>query len=289
MTNFLKPFFTYTKSQRIGVVALLSCIVLLHVFYFINLQTPIKEDPEKLKWLALQTELDSMKLSSQQKVRTMYPFNPNFITDYKGYVLGMSVAEIDRLHEFRKQNKYVNSATEFQNLTKVSDSLLATMSPYFKFPEWVTNKKTYKTYQPYKEYAKPKIVVLDINAATAEDLDKVYGIGETLAARIIKMRESLGGFVSMEQMADVYGLSEEVIEKLKEHFIVGPTPQVKKIAINNQSIKELSQFPYFRYTLARQIVTFRSMNGDIKTLDDLTKIKGFPVEKAHIIALYLDF
>ena len=93
----------------------------------------------------------------------------------------------------------------------------------------------------------------------------------------------------MEQMKDVWGLSPEVIENLNFHFKVLTLPNVKKIDINNASIKELSQFPYFNYQLAKQIVTFRSMNGDIKNIDDLTKIKGLSIDKANIIVLYLDF
>jgi hypothetical protein len=60
----------------------------------------------------------------------IYPFNPNFITDFKGYKLGMSVTEIDRLLAFRKTNRYVNSAAEFQQVTQVSDSLLAQIAPF---------------------------------------------------------------------------------------------------------------------------------------------------------------
>lgn len=289
MNSLLKPYFSYTKSQRRGVLALLSIILLLQLLHFVDLQTPIENSSEKQQWLALQTKLDSMKVEAGKNVRTIYPFNPNFITDYKGYTLGMSLQEIDRLHAYRKRNLYVNSAAEFQSVTKVSDSLLATISPYFKFPDWVTAKKGQSAYKPYKEFTKPKIVVMDINAATLEDLDKVYGIGETLAARILKHKTSLGAFVSMEQMQDVYGLSPEVIDKLNEHFKIQTTPDIKKIAVNERSIKELAEFPYFRYALAKQIVTYRSMNGNIKSVEDLTKIKGFPVDKAHIIALYLDF
>ena len=54
-------------------------------------------------------------------------------------------------------------------------------------------------------------------------------------------------------------------------------------------IKELIKFPYFKYALAKEIVTYRSMNSGIKNIDDLTKIKGFPVDKIKIIALYLEF
>ena len=56
----------------------------------------------------------------------------------------MSIEEIDRLHSFRKKNKYVNSIEEFQELTKMSDSLLNKISPYFKFPDWVVKRESAK-------------------------------------------------------------------------------------------------------------------------------------------------
>ena len=107
--------------------------------------------------------------------------------------------------------------------------------------------------------------------------------------RILKYKESLGGFVSMEQMKEIWGLSPEVVQSLSANFKVGALPGFKKIDINNASVKELAQFPYFKYNLAREIVIYRSMNGGIKNTADLIKIKGFPVDKESIIGLYLDF
>ena len=227
--------------------------------------------------------------SSSQKA-TIYPFNPNFITDFKGYKLGMSTAEIDRLLAYRKQNKFVNSAEEFQQVTKVSDSLLNKISPFFKFPDWVKNKTNNSYFANKKDYPKKESnkSLVDINIATQEDLMKVYGIGEGLSKRILEQREKLGAFVSMDQMKLIWGLSPEVVEKLNQSFVIKSKPIAKKIRINDLSAKELSQFPYFRYNLAKEIVTYRSMNGDIK-IEDLSKIKGFPVENINIIALYLEF
>jgi DNA uptake protein ComE-like DNA-binding protein len=228
----------------------------------------------------------------KKEVPEIYPFNPNFITDYKGYKLGMSVAEIDRLLAFRKENKYVNSAKDFQKVTLVSDSLLNSIEPYFKFPEWVKNKKSTVQYSYSSKIIsskKEKFILLDINQATQEDLIKIYGIGEVLSLRILKFKESLGGFVSMKQMEDVWGLSPEVVESLNSRFKVFSVPDVKKIDINNASLKELAQFPYFKYALAKEIVSYRSMYGDIKNASDLTKIKGLSIDKTNIIALYLTF
>ena len=200
----------------------------------------------------------------------------------------MSVQEIDRLLAFRKTNKYVNSPQEFQAVTKVSDSLLNAIAPYFKFPDWVKNKKEFKAYSNQNYEKKEKIAVLDINVASQEDLKKLYGIGDALSDRIIKEKDKLGGFMSMEQMNDVWGLSPEVIVELNKHFKIKTVPDVKKININTATIKELMQFPYFRYALAKSIVTYRSMNNGIKNKEDLLKIKDFPIEKVNIIVLYLE-
>lgn len=289
----IQTYFRFTREQRAGVFLLFIIIIVLQlVCFFVDFSAVTKNYSEKQKWLSLQSQIDSMKVGSQKEFSKMYPFNPNFITDYKGYKLGMSVQEIDRLLAFRKENKYMNSPKEFQNVTKASDSLLNAIAPYFKFPDWVNNKKEFKEYKNYSNQAfakKEKIVLIDINQATQEDLVKIYGIGEAISLRILKQKESLGGFVSMEQMKDVWGLSSEVIENLNTHFKVSVLPDFKKIDINNASLKELSQFSYFRFALAKEIVTYRSMKGDIKNIEDLLKIKGFPVDKANIIGLYLKF
>ena len=286
----LKSYFLFTKSQRVGIVLLFIVILAgQSILYFLNNSEPPVGNVDNRQWLSVQAEIDSLKhvVPAAPKV---YPFNPNFITDFKGYQIGMSVAEIDRLLAFRKTSKYVNSAAEFQAVTKVSDSLLNVISPYFKFPDWANQKRgSYKPYAQNKFAKKQKAVVLDINRATAEDLIKVYGIGPALSERILKQKGILGGFVSMEQMNDVWGLSPEVVANLKKSFEVSTLPDIKKVQVNRASLKELSQFPYFRYPLSKAIVTYRSMNGDIKNNEDLAKIPGFPVEKIARIAVYLEF
>lgn len=289
--NTLKSLFYYPSDQRKGIFALFCVFVfLLLVYYFIDFssETPV-DSKEKKEWLAQQIALDSLKNVTKEESSKIRPFNPNFITDFKGYKLGMSVAEIDRLLAFRKLDKYVNSAKEFQEVTKVSDSLLAQIEPYFKFPDWVKNKKEFKAFEKKFDNKNTKIEVKDINLASQEDLIKIYGIGPALSERILKQREILGAFVSMEQLEDVWGLSPETIQNVQKHFKIGTYSNINKIPINTASIKDLMKFPYFKYQLAKNIVTFRSMNGEIKNSEDLAKIKDFPVEKIKIIALYLEF
>lgn len=295
-----KSYFVFTRMQRNGLFVLVTLMLLLQLCYhFIDFSAEEPDSVEKREWLALQEQIDSLQRQTPPNP-AKYPFNPNFITDYKGYRLGMSLAEIDRLHAFRKQGKFVNSAGEFQEVTKVSDSLLAAIAPDFKFPDWVTTRQKAQSRRQIAEggrrkadrrwqTAENKWVVKDINLATKEDLMAIYGIGEALSDRILKQREILGGFVSMSQMADVWGLSPEVIEKLNERFAVRNLPAVAKVRINDAPVSILAKFPYFRYALAKEIVTYRSMNGGINGVADLAKIKNFPVEKVDIIAVYLEF
>lgn len=278
----------FSKKERKGLLVFFVLVLLFQIVYFyISFKENFtEENPEKSEWLSNQTWIDSLK-TIEKPTYQIRPFNPNFITDFKGFQLGMSVEEINRLLDFRKTEKFVNSAKEFQQVTGISDSLLSQISPYFKFPEWVTNpkKSSYRKFEQQPE----NIVIKDINIATQEDLIKVRGIGEKLSERILKYKSLLGAFVSMEQLREVYGLSDEVIVELNKYFIVLDTSEAKKIKINELSIKELGSFPYFKYPVSKNIVSYRSMSGEIKDKDELSKIPDFPIEKIEIIALYLGF
>lgn len=289
----------FSKGHYFGIVILICSIGLLQLFiYWFNNQkdtTSLDLTPEEKNWLLAQNEIDSLKEAAQENSNKIYPFNPNFISDYKGYKLGMSETQIDKLHQFRKQNKYVNSNAEFQKLTGVSNEWMKQYAIYFKFPDWVTNG-TFKNYQSkfestYKKFDKKesKIVVQDLNTANQVELEKVYMIGEKLSVKILSEREKFGNFASMEQLGFIWGISPEAIADLNKKFQIKSSGNLKKININTFTIKELQQFPYFNYTIAKNIVTFRSMNGDFKSSEDLTNVKQFPLEKLKIIALYLEF
>ncbi|WP_396181195.1 ComEA family DNA-binding protein [Flavobacterium sp.] len=289
----------FSKGHYFGIAILICSIGLLQLFiYWYNNQkdtTSFELTQEEKNWLLVQNEIDSIKEVNQENSNIIYPFNPNFISDYKGYKLGMTEAQIDRLHQLRKQNKYVNSKSEFQKLTGVSNEWMKQYAIYFKFPDWVTKRtnKNYKskfenTYQKFDK-KETKIVVQDLNTTDQIALEKAYMIGEKLAIRIISEREKFGNFVSMDQLQFIWGISPEAISDLNKKFQIKSSGNLKKININTSTIKELQQFPYFNYTIAKNIVTFRSMNGDFKKSEDLTNVKLFPLEKLQIIALYLEF
>jgi DNA uptake protein ComE-like DNA-binding protein len=286
----MKSHFTFTEKQRNGIFLLLLIIILLQlgIFYSIFSNNPSRESPKDIQ--KFQQEIDSLKtINSNDRNPKIYPFNPNFITDYKGYSLGMSVEEIDRLLEFRAKDKWVNSAEQFQEVTQVSDSLLAEISPYFKFPEWVTNPKP-KTYQTNSYINKPKSFSekIDLNKATANQLQTVYGVGEKLSQRIIKYREKHeNGFIADIELTEVYGLSPEVIQRINEQFAVKTPRPIEKYDLNSATKEQLVTIPYLDYEVVHHIIEQRILRDGFKSLDELTKVKDFPIHKIEIIKLYL--
>ena len=289
-TSLFSSYFIFSKSQRNGLFVFLFCVVVFQfLYFFIDFSQHSKEKSlDKKEWMHLKVQKDATSGYFEKSKRVVSPFNPNFITDFKGYQLGMSMEEIDRLLAFRKTNRFVNSPKEFQEVTQVSDSLLQKMAPNFKFPDWVL-KRNLNQLKTSLFHTKETKVIIDINLATVEDLKKVYGIGDALSLRILKEKDKLGGFVSMEQLKDIWGLSPEVIQSLQNEFTIRQLPPIKKINLNVSSIKELMQLSYFKYPLAKAIVTYRSMNGKFQNVEELTKISDFPIDKIKIIALYLEF
>lgn len=284
----MKGFPFFKRNQRIGIFLLLLLIVLIQIAYFVVDFSEKTSERSSQLFANIEKQVDSLRtVALRPKKDTIYPFNPNYITDYKGYILGMSTEEIDRLLAFRKQGKFVNSTQEFQNITKISDSLLKKIAPAFKFPEWVNSKKS-------NDYQKVKTSLTsshkekqDINTATKEQLMEVKGVGNVLSDRILKYKERLQGFVEMDQLAEVYGLETDVVERLKIQFEVKTLPNIVKKDINLITLRELAKIPYLKYEEAKKIIGLRSELGNFKKFDDLLEINEFDTLKIRKLQFYL--
>ena len=270
----------FNQSQYRGILWLLLLIIAGQLFFYFF---PFGSNYTPTENHLLQREIDSLKkLASQPKKDTIYPFNPNFITDYKAYRLGLTPEQFDRLQAFRAQDKYVNSAVEFQQVTGISDTLLVKISSSFKFPEWVKHRKEFANKLAPKHLPKQ-----DINTATAEELMKIYGIGEGFSKRILQYREKLGGFTYIEQVSEVYKLEKEVYERIAERFEVQTVPVIEKQDINKLNMYQLSKVPYVHYGEGKKIVGLRSALGQITSFSQLLQIEGFDEQRLQRLQLYL--
>lgn len=122
-----------------------------------------------------------------------------------------------------------------------------------------------KTNQPIKN----ALVKFDINKASQQDLMQLRGIGSVLSERIIKYRIKLGGFYSIEQLKEVYGITDSTFLVIKKQLNISST-HLEKLNVNQASIEQLQEHPYISKTLSKQIIGYRQK---VKPFDSLEEIK----------------
>lgn len=273
-----------TKRQQRAVLFLMVVIFALQLIaVFWPMDTTSDQFEELSNRPEFQQEYQQLKQQwVEAKTPKIFPFNPNYISAYNAYKLGLSSQEYDRLIGYRSKNLWVNSASEFQQVTKITDELLENIQPYFKFPQWVV-KAQERNSKPQNPTEK-----IDLNKATAQQLQKIRGIGPVLSERIIRYREQFsGGFADWVELKAVYGLSEVVIQRLKERVDIVNPRTIHKINLNEATQEDLVKIPYIDYEIAYTIVEMRVLKENYKTLNELTKLKDFPSERLDIIKLYL--
>jgi len=290
--------FWYNKNQRNGIFLLAILIILLQILIFTDFfSTDEKIARETPEIMAFRKQIDSLKVVEiENRKPKIFPFNPNYITDFRGEQLGMSLEEIDRLLAYRKTGKFVNSQNDFQKVTKISDSLLAKIAPFFKFPDWVEKQNLNKNensfskkiaYQDYKKTSKSDLTTNDLNKATSKDLQYISGIGEKIAERIIQYRSKLQGFTFKEQLYEVWGLQKEIADKTLETFRIKQKPIIKTVNINSLTFKELLRIPYMNYELCRKVFDYKDEVAEIQHISELKNIKDIPVAIYNRLVLYL--
>jgi DNA uptake protein ComE-like DNA-binding protein len=286
----IKSHFVFNRSQRNGILFLIFFISgFLVISYYIDFSEENTMDMNSEEVIAIQRELDSLRtIDIASKKPKIFSFNPNFITDFKGYTLGMSAEEIDRLLAFRKENKWINSVEDFKQVTKVSDSLLNKISPYFKFPDWVNNPKSKTKYVKRGFKDKTFKQKVDLNIATHEQLEEVNGIGKAFSKRIVDYRNKLGGFTNDIQLYEVYGLNFQVTNSILKEFTVKTPKEIIKMNLNSISASDIATIPGISFDLAKRIWEYRILNERIKSFSELEHIEGLTKRKLQGIQLYLE-
>ncbi|MDR1719380.1 MAG: helix-hairpin-helix domain-containing protein [Dysgonamonadaceae bacterium] len=134
----------------------------------------------------------------------------------------------------------------------------------------------------------PEGTVLNLNRIDTTELMKVPGIGKAYAARIVKYRQLLGGYYSVEQLKEVYNMYEELYDKIVPFFEVSPD-SIRIIPANSASLDRMRSHPYFNFYQAKAIIELRKKNGRINSLDELALLEEFTEKDLERIKIYLSF
>ncbi len=113
---------------------------------------------------------------------------------------------------------------------------------------------------------------IELNTADTAQLCLLKGIGSKLSLRIVNFRVSLGGFYHISQLSDVYGVSDELFEKLRNQVVVDEA-YLQKIEPQNLSIEELSKHPYINYNQAKELKNLYRKNKT-PNVSDIIQLKS---------------
>ena len=127
-----------------------------------------------------------------------------------------------------------------------------------------------------------KSVVIDINTADELEWQKLKGIGPALSKRIASYRNNLGGFYTIEQVAETYNLPDSTYQSIKSQLKLTEPAQLKKININQAREEELVVHPYIGKKEAKWITAYRLQHGNYRSVDDV--LKAFPKEDSKWLA-----
>ncbi len=140
---------------------------------------------------------------------------------------------------------------------------------------------------PY-DHAVPFAQPININRADSVQLLPLPGIGPVFAGRIVKYRNLLGGFVHVDQLAEVYGMPVETIDLIRSRVFIDSTA-IRKICLDSASFSELLRHPYLEFEQVKALVQYRSFAQSIKSLIELQDNHVLSDTTINLIGGYFDF
>lgn len=303
--NYMRDFLTYTRTEKRGIILLLALILvgLIALFSLDFLHVGKQHDFTKFNadvdsfyaQLARDTAatFNNQPLVANKKETFLTPtplflFNPNNLPDSLWVKLGLSEKQTAVIKNYEQKGGRFRTKEDVKKMYVISDEMFLRIEPYINIPELqskifdtATTKKAITQLDTVKKQTKSFNSVLfpiDINTASTIELEMLPGIGPSRAKSIFNYKIMLGGYISVEQLKEVYGMVDSVYDVIKEKVIIKPDFKPVQLNINTEKREQLKH-PYIPYKLAEIIVNNRKTNGNYTNIDD---IKTLPLMKAEI-------
>ena len=221
----------------------------------------------------------------------LFYFDPNTLSTDGWKKLGLREKTIQTIQNYLSKGGKFRKSEDLQRVYGLRENEYERLEPYIKI-EGTPETKKYEQFtqtnnepQPAKSFTS-RYSVIEINMADTTAFISLPGIGSKLAARIINFRDKLGGFYSVEQVKETFGLPDSTYQKIKQYLNL-ENPSVKKININTATVDELKAHPYIKYILANPIVAYRNEHGLFSKIEDVKKVMVVTEEVYSRIAPYL--
>ncbi|MFN6944531.1 MAG: ComEA family DNA-binding protein [Cytophagaceae bacterium] len=221
-------------------------------------------------------------------------FDPNELDAGQWIALGIPPDISSRIIKYRQK---VGNFSKKEDLLKIygfKKEDYERLEPYIiiKNSQFTTSNINDRNDKEPKPKLKPTAMPIqkfDLNKADTLDLMNIKGIGPVLSKRIIAYREKLGGFISPEQLREVYKLEDDAVNRLQENSFIDSLYQIKQINLNTCGFKELSSHPYIPYKTAKIIINYRDQHGPFSSIQDLRQIKIIDQEFVDKIRPYVTY
>jgi competence ComEA-like helix-hairpin-helix protein len=303
----IRGYLMYGSRDRLGIVAVVLLIGIIYSFPYLfakkNEPFPAKQTSILVKamdTLAVKQRPNHYAKTSDkpnddyqfQLSQTkgflngeLFQFDPNTLSVEGWQKLGLSEKTSKTIDKYRNKGGKFYKPEDIKKIWGMSEGFYERVKDYIVIAAAQTNYQQNNFEKP--TYTKPekKIVVVNINEADTSALIALPGIGSKLAVRIVNFRDKLGGFYSVDQVRETYGLPDSTFQKIKTSMQLGGS--VKKLNINTATKDELKTHPYIKWNLANAIVEYRNQHGGFKSLDDLKNIAIIDEATFERIAHYL--
>ncbi len=298
LKTFIREYLSFTQKERKAIFMLLAliivCLAAPFIYpYFIRSKTydstqfekeisqlKIKQADSSGKKL-LTKNFDennytnyyepSEKYYSTKPKAEVFFFDPNTasIEDWKR--LGIREKTAETIQKYVSKGGHFYKPEDISKIWGMHKDDVERLLPYVRIQPIKTEYAENKTYPNKPAYTKPSPQTIDINNADTTAFISLPGIGSKLAQRIISFRDKLGGFYSVDQVKETYGLPDSVFIRIKPRLHL-TSATVKQININTASVDEMRSHPYLRYNLANAIFQYRNQHGNFSAVADIKKI-----------------
>ena len=301
LKGLLKNWFGYSRSERMGSFILAIIIVIIVV---ISLLRKDKSDRNEQTILIGQDSVSNDSLSRDNHFvaqRDTFNFDPNTVNHRDLIRLGLSERQASTLINYREAGATFRDTSDFRKIYGIEKDLQDQLIPLIIIKEVNPGKNSKQIlnpgkseYKPYTDYLpeddSPDLndLYFDINSADSIQLDSLPGIGRVLGTRIIKYRNLLGGYASVEQLSEVYGIDTVLVNSIYE-LVYADSNLIKKKEINFVKYKELISHPYVSNKLCEDILYYRKIAGRVESIDVLIKNRIIDSVLALKITPYFSF
>lgn len=292
-----KDFFYYTRSERRGIVLLITLIIILMVMDMIFVHPTIKNEKSDSKFKKEYSEfIRSIKILDQKeynkyinsfKIHSLspFPFNPNTADSTVFVRLGLPYWVAHNIIRYRQKGGKFRNPEDFRKIYGLTNEQFSILLPYINIPE--IKRDTIRLLAKHDTMPKYPVkyntgIKIELNSVDTTELKKIPGIGSGIAAMIIRYRQQLGGYYDFSQLDEIHLISKNICK----WFTLNPS-LIKKMDINKSSINRLNAHPYINFYQAKIIVEHRRRHGNIKSLKQLSLYEEFTPKDIERISHYI--